>query len=227
MSIYESLYEVFPKEVERTLSKGGARLTYIPVSEVITRLNKVLGVDMWSYQIVYCERDSLDPDFITAHVRLTARFVPTENAPMLEVTRDGVGGQKIKRTKKGDIVDLGDEMKGAVSDALKKAAQSFGIGLYLARSEEALYLDSSEDDTDAPISQEYFNKLRSVLNSLPQEDIEKAKAVWAGISGDLPFVRENVTHAHLETLLEFAKSARANTQSSSDEGVSEEAHSDE
>lgn len=228
MSIYESLYEVFPKEVERTLSKGGARLTYIPVSEVITRLNKVMGVDMWSYQIVSCERDALDPDFVTAHVRLTARFVPTENAPMLEVSRDGVGGQKIKRTKKGDIVDLGDEMKGAVSDALKKAAQSFGIGLYLARSEEALYLDNAEDETDA-ISEEYFNKLRSVLNSLPQEDIEKAKGLWANISGDVPFVRENVTRAHLETMLEFAKQARANSQESSDEQstASEEDGSDD
>lgn len=130
-----ALNEQFPHEVERQLKKGGTSLTYIPVSEVITRLNKVLGFDGWSYQIIRCERDTLDPDFIVAHVRLDVfplgdRFV--------SVTKDGFGGQKIKRTKQGDIVDLGDEFKGAVSDALKKAAQALGIGLYLARTEEAM-----------------------------------------------------------------------------------------
>jgi hypothetical protein len=114
----------FPKEVERQLDKGGITLTYIPVSEVIVRLNEVFGVTGWSYTQIKCERDFLDPDFLVAHVRLTVGAT----------TRDGVGGQKIKRMKSGDIVDLGDEYKGAVSDALKKAAQSFGVGLYLARS---------------------------------------------------------------------------------------------
>ena len=113
----------FPKEVERQLDKGGATLTYIPVSEVIVRLNDVFGPLGWSYTLVKCERDVLDPDFLVAHVSMTVG----------DITRDGVGGQKIKRTRAGDIVDLGDEYKGAVSDALKKAAQSFGVGLYLAR----------------------------------------------------------------------------------------------
>ena len=113
----------FPREVERQLDKGGITLTYIPVSEVIARLNDVFGVLGWSYTLERCDRDTLDPDFLVAHVRMTVG----------DVTRDGVGGQTIKRKRDGGIVDLGDEYKGAVSDALKKAAQSFGVGLYLAR----------------------------------------------------------------------------------------------
>ena len=120
----EALSAPFPKELERSLDKGGVTLTYIPVSEVITRLNEVLGVFGWSYTIMKCDRDIVDPDFIVAHVRLKVG----------EMIKDGVGGQKIKRTRAGDILDLGDEYKGAVSDALKKAAQAFGVGLYLARS---------------------------------------------------------------------------------------------
>ena len=129
------LSEQFPVEVERQLKKGGTSLTYIPVSEVINRLNKVLGFDGWSYEIIKCERDALDPDFIVAHVRLNV-FPGADK--FVSVTKDGFGGQKIKRTKQGDIVDLGDEFKGAVSDALKKAAQALGVGLYLARTEEAM-----------------------------------------------------------------------------------------
>jgi hypothetical protein len=36
---------------------------------------------------------------------------------------------------------LGDEFKGAVSDAFKKACQMLGVGLYLARTDDALYAD--------------------------------------------------------------------------------------
>ena len=142
--LLSELTEPFPPEVERILRKAGTALTYIPVSEVITRMNRVFGVKGWSSEIVKCERDALDPDFIVAHVRLTLATRWGET-----VQKDGFGGQKIKRTKSGDIVDLGDEFKGAVSDALKKAAQQFGIALYLARSDEALSLEVEQDNIAA------------------------------------------------------------------------------
>lgn len=204
-----ALSEPFDPSVEKQLKKGGASLTYIPVSEVITRLNRVLGVDMWSYEILSCVRDSLDPDYIVAHVRLTATFVPTNDAPALTVTKDGIGGQKIKRTKNGDIVDLGDEMKGAVSDALKKAAQHFGVGLYLARSEESMNLEYAQDTADQPISPEHFEKLREVLNSQSQTTIDACRAHWSKISDNAEFANENVTRDLLKAMLEFVKSMSA------------------
>jgi len=208
VSILQALSEPFPREVERQLKKGGASLTYIPVSEVITRLNKVLGVDMWSYEVVSCARDSLDPDYIVAHVRLTATFVPTDSAPALTVVKDGIGGQKIKRTRAGDIVDLGDEMKGAVSDALKKAAQHLGVGIYLARSEEAMNLEYVEEMSDKPVAEEHFTKLRELLNSLDQEHAAKCKEYWATISEGKEFVNANVTNDLLQKILVFVKSLR-------------------
>ena len=204
-----ALSEPFDPSVEKQLKKGGASLTYIPVSEVITRLNRVLGVDMWSYEILSCVRDSLDPDYVVAHVRLTATFVPTNDAPALTVTKDGIGGQKIKRTKNGDIVDLGDEMKGAVSDALKKAAQHFGVGLYLARSEESMNLEYAQDTADQPISPEHFEKLREVLNSQSQTTIDACRAHWSKISDNAEFANENVTRDLLKAMLEFVKSMSA------------------
>lgn len=122
----------FDKSAESTIVKGGARLTYIPVSEVIHRLNEVLAFN-WSYTVISCHRDPLDPDYIVAHVTMKV-YLPQGQEPVS--VRDGFGGVKVKRTRDGAIVDLGDEYKGAVSDALKKAAQAFGVGLYLARHEE-------------------------------------------------------------------------------------------
>ena len=134
----EKLGAYFPKESEATLKKGGRNLTYIPVGEVIMRANEVLGFD-WSYEVVDTFKDG---DWITAHVRLT---ITTEDTI---ASRSGFGGQNIKYTKSGDPVDLGDEYKGAVSDALKKAFQSFGVGLYLARDES---LDSTFEQGVAPV----------------------------------------------------------------------------
>lgn len=119
MNIYQQLTEPFPQEMERSLNKGGANLTYIPVSEVINRLNKVIGVDKWSYSVKSWQQLG---NSIVAHVTLTADIDGNT------ISRDGVGGQKIKMTKQGEPVDIGDEVKGAVSDALKKAAQAFEIG---------------------------------------------------------------------------------------------------
>ena len=126
----EKLGAYFPKESEAILKKGGRNLTYLPVAHIVARANEVLGFN-WSYEVVHTFKDG---DWITAHVRLT---ITTDD---ITASRDGFGGQKIKRMKNDDPVDLGDEYKGAVSDALKKAFQSFGVGLYLARDES---LDST------------------------------------------------------------------------------------
>ena len=208
-NMLSALSEPFDPSVEKQLKKGGASLTYIPVSEVITRLNRVLGVDMWSYHIVSCARDTLDPDYVVAHVRLTATFVPTDDAPALTVVKDGIGGQKIKRTKNGDIVDLGDEMKGAVSDALKKAAQHFGVGLYLARSEESMSLEYAQEVAEQPISAEHFEKLREVLNSQSQNVMDACRAHWSEISNNAEFANENITRDLLKAMLDFVKSMNA------------------
>jgi len=181
--IYSQLTEYFPKEVERQLKKGGASLTYIPVSEVITRLNKVLGVTKWSFEIISCGRDALDPEYIVAHVRITVYL--DEGYGM--IARDGFGGQKIKRTKAGEIVDLGDEMKGAVSDALKKAAQTFGVGLYLARTEEAMdAVEAVPEPVISPVIEELWNNFVSVSKSLTPDHKTRLNAFWEKYSNGRP-----------------------------------------
>jgi hypothetical protein len=197
--IQNGFNEHFPKEVERQLKKGGASLTYIPVSEVITRLNKVLGFDGWSYEILKCERDALDPDFIVAHVRLTV--YPRDGEQFLIVNKDGFGGQKIKRTKNGDIVDLGDEMKGAVSDALKKAAQALGVGLYLARSEEAMEIEA-EASVDPEI-ESMWAQFVDLSKNLSAEGKAELGEFWKSYAGDRPKpTRQTANKTDLEELIQ-------------------------
>jgi hypothetical protein len=188
--------------MERELRKGGANLTYIPVSEVITRLNKVLGVDKWSFDIVSCQRDSRDPDYIVAHVRIT--WHTSENVGW--ISRDGFGGQKIKRTKQGDIVDLGDEFKGAVSDALKKAAQTLGVGLYLSRSEEAIEIEefiaaSQSVESDSELMQKWDNFI-GLVKSLNADQKAKLNTHWdAYAGGRAKPTKSTATHDDLDELI--------------------------
>ena len=138
----------FDKSAESSMVKGGTKLTYIPVAEVIHRLNEVLAYN-WGYTVVSYQRDPLDPDYVVAHVSMK---VYIDGEPVI---RDGFGGVKIKRTRDGAIVDLGDEYKGAVSDALKKAAQSFGVGLYLARHEDKAPVPTYIKDMSNPTPNPY------------------------------------------------------------------------
>ena len=204
---YQELSSPFPPEMERELRKGGTSLTYIPVSEVITRLNKVLGVEAWSMRIISCERDRIDADFIVAHVTLDAILVNDKGEHVM-VHRDGIGGQKIKRTKQGDIVDLGDEMKGAVSDALKKAAQTLGVGLYLSRSEEAMdieaHIDASAEVPVGPDVAEQWDAFVSITKTLSKEQKETLRERWSERSDGAPIPKQSTAtledieflHAH-------------------------------
>ncbi len=182
------LSEQFPREMERTLNKGGTNLTYIPVSEVINRLNKVLGVENWSFRIVRCERDAIDPEFVVAHVQIDW-FSKTANGSSV-VTRDGIGGQKIKRTKQGTIVDLGDEFKGAISDALKKAAQTLGVGLYLARSDDAMEIEQAMDAPIDELSQTWDNFV-NISKGLDESKRTQLNEFWSSISSNAPKPRKS------------------------------------
>lgn len=203
--IYQQLSEPFPPEMERSLSKSGTNLVYIPVSEVINRLNKVLGVDKWSFHVVSVQRDSADTDFVLAHVRISYLI-----NDYTEIVRDGFGGQKIKRNKQGGIVDLGDEFKGAISDALKKAAQTLGVGLYLARSDDAMeveqFIDSEIESRQlVSVSDEVSSKWDSFVGltkALSAEKKELLNSFWSKHSNGKPKPKkETVSEQDLDVLI--------------------------
>lgn len=200
MNIYQQLSDPFPQEMEKTLRKGGSSLTYIPISEVIARLNRVIGVNKWDSIIMSCERDAIDSDFIVAHVRVTAEIEGST------VVKDGIGGQRIKRTKSGDIVDLGDEMKGAVSDALKKAVQQLGVGLYLARDIDAIeieYAMDSEPEQPSTSSKEaLYQKFMEIRSMLDDAQVTELREYWKNYSGGRPVPKASeFTVEELNTLI--------------------------
>lgn len=162
--IASQLAEPFPKELLRQ-NKHKGNITYVAGSEVIARLNRVLGWNGWSYEVVRMweagakeTETGVYPVWCMAHVRLTVAVQFPDDligTPRQYAVKDGVGGQQVKFLNNGTGPnDLGDEYKGAVTDALKKAAQSLGIALDLARGEEAMRWEADlSDDMACPMCQ--------------------------------------------------------------------------
>jgi hypothetical protein len=118
-----------PFEVTFSDIRGGVHLTYVSGEQVVRRLNDVLGVGGWSFRILSHDIHK-EADEVWALGELVAHI---DGQP---VVRQQFGSQKVKRSRStGAPLDLGFDLKGAATDALKKCAMLLGVGLYLSRKE--------------------------------------------------------------------------------------------
>ena len=93
---------------------GGKMLDYLEGHTVIHRLNEATGGN-WDFVVVDISWDER-LELYRAHVRLTIPGLGT---------REHIGVQAVKENAGEDLI------KGAITDALKKAATLFGVGLHL------------------------------------------------------------------------------------------------
>lgn len=134
---------------EGTFRKGNSNLTYIATPEAIERLNVCFGYGNWAFRALESFRDG---DFIVCRGELS---IKTHGE---WVTYCQYGGQEINRKRAngdgtpGDIIDLADDYKGAASDAMKKCASHFGLGLYLALKRQPTSWSPNELDPAGPAS---------------------------------------------------------------------------
>ena len=148
---YQLLAARFSAAEHKSKNIGGTDLTYVDGETVISRLNDALGFDGWSFEV---KDIKVLEDEVWALGRLTVYGTDRD------VIREQAGGQIINRKRgipatparpaqerdgdrpaipaveaqpavKGDIIELANDIKGAVTDCLKKCATLVGVGLYL------------------------------------------------------------------------------------------------
>ncbi|MCC6176421.1 MAG: hypothetical protein IT305_14035 [Chloroflexi bacterium] len=109
--------------------RGGVELEYITGEQAVSRLNETLGVAGWDFRIVqHGIHTEADECWVLAEL--------TATVDGRTVTRQQFGSQKIKRSRSsGTPLDIGFDLKGAATDALKKCASLIGVGLYLWKKE--------------------------------------------------------------------------------------------
>lgn len=109
--------------------RGGVELRYVTGEQVTRRLNEVLGVGGWSFRILKHDINT-EADEVWCLGELTAEV------DAKTITRQQFGSQKLKRSRATGVpLDIGFDLKGAATDAMKKCASLLGVGLYLSRKE--------------------------------------------------------------------------------------------
>lgn len=191
----------FSPDVTKRLSKGGQSFDYIPISEVIARLNFVLGTDGWQELEATTQRDSIDTDWVISHVVLAKR------TPFGDwVMKHGYGGSAVKYKKDGGVLDLGDDFKGAHSDAFKKAATQLGVALDIARTEEAIEAEHADrqrvaDDAHPLASEEDLQFITDAIGTMDDEHKMAFKKFW---TANIPYslTSGKLTTAHTARIRE-------------------------
>jgi hypothetical protein len=117
--------------------RGGVELEYITGEQCVSRLNQELGFLAWSFRVlehgIHAEADEC---WVLGELTVTVEG--------RTVTRQQFGSQKVKRSRSsGTPLDIGFDLKGAATDALKKCASLVGVGLYLWKKEPAAGLGNA------------------------------------------------------------------------------------
>ena len=107
--------------------RGNTKLAYVSHAWVTRVLNEAFGF-RWSWDVTdtVIVPDLLSPSEVIVRGRLT---VTTPDGGT--VVKEQFGSTDVKRFKDGGTISLGDDLKAASSDALKKAASLLGVALDL------------------------------------------------------------------------------------------------
>jgi hypothetical protein len=107
-----------PEQIKRRQGTNGDVLDYIEGCAVIQRLNECFEAE-WIFEI---QEHRVYDDEVVVLGKLTAQGV----------AKSQFGKSRITRAKKDNaVISLGDDLKAAATDCLKKCATLFGVGLHL------------------------------------------------------------------------------------------------
>jgi hypothetical protein len=125
-------------------TRSGIELEYITGEQCVSRLNEELGVARWSFRILE-HGINAEADEVWVLGELVADIEGNT------AVRQQFGSQKLRRSRaSGAPLDIGFDLKGAATDALKKCASLLGVGLYLSRKESPEARGSSPDSGRDP-----------------------------------------------------------------------------
>jgi Rad52/22 family double-strand break repair protein len=106
-----------PAQIKQRQGRNG-RLDYVEGHSIVHRLNEALD-GAWSFEITQHE---VREDEVWVLGKLTAEGITKMQFGVSQVTRERNGGA---------LVSLGDDLKAAATDSLKKCATFLGVGLHL------------------------------------------------------------------------------------------------
>jgi len=149
--IQKVLEKPFPEDLVRSRQgPHGRALVYVEAVQYIKRLNEAFDLE-WGFEVM--EHHVYD-DEVVVLARITA----------CGVSKSAFGSSAITRVRGStDPVSVGDDFKSACSDALKKAAGLFGVGLELYLKENGKPNHETVDQ-DVVLDHEVDSESRTATN---------------------------------------------------------------
>lgn len=144
LTLLESLSKEFPEsKVKHRLIKDGEKekvIDYVAGADVIRRLNECFD-GQWNFEV----KDKI-VDIDIGQVAILGKLTTYMNERI--ISREQWGASNIKCFSNGRIISLGDDIKIATTDSLKKCATMLGIALYLYDGDER---DDVKSTDPAPV----------------------------------------------------------------------------
>jgi len=106
-----------PEQIKQRKGTYGSMIDYVETHAVIKRLNDAFDAN-WSFEIV-------------SHEQLNTEVIVLGKLTADGVTKSQFGSNRISTSKQGEVISIGDDLKAAASDSLKKCASLMGVGLHL------------------------------------------------------------------------------------------------
>jgi hypothetical protein len=139
--------------------QDGFKPQYIPWDKIAERLDEAFKGN-WSFEIV--KQELINGSMWLVHGRLTA----------YGLVKDGIGTWDVEKNQHGQPTDPGSNLKSACSDALKRCAVLFGVGIQLYQREgqrnnlQQQAEVTQVEQTDQPAQPFQISSLRQMLVGL-------------------------------------------------------------
>jgi len=202
-------YAALTREFDETLvleRKGpyGKTLSYLPAHVIIERLNSATG-GAWSFNVV---RHEVQRDEVIVVARLTLHADP-------EVVKETFGSARIKRSDAGEALCIGDDLKSAGSDALKKCATLLGVGTQLYRDSPRnggrMPDNGRNGNSNGRVTQSQLALMHRLVDQLEQGDWRSFRAWCQAHHGTTPeYLDKKRASSVIDGLMARVRGAKSN-----------------
>ena len=118
-SSLQILSEATPQnKIKQRPGPGGMTLNYVEIGYVVNKLDEAFN-HLWEFEIL---DEKVGETQVWVKGRLTVHL-----APDFSLKKEAYGGATIKKFKEGGVIDVGNDMKAAASDSLKKCSSLLGV----------------------------------------------------------------------------------------------------
>ncbi len=183
-----------PREaIKQRKGRGNTMLSYVSHDWVTRQLNEAFG---WSWSFTISDEmiipSPADPQEVIVKGCLT---VHTPNGDLI---KNQFGASDVKRNRNGNLISLGDDLKAAGSDALKKCASLLGVALdlYGDQSPNGGVVVSSPPQPESKLIAAYNRRIRKLVGEI--------KAIDAGFVWDFG----KLNGANEDQLVNYGKTLR-------------------